>query len=457
MTNISRRRFLKFAGGAASAGLLAACAVPAAQPQAANPTAPAEDESKPTEAPQAQGAYQGKFVVMSAGNADQNNDLYKAIEAEHPGVKLEWRGLTSERYTELFAAAEVAGDQIDIMDLNGQDLRRYAVGGKLRDLTDLSYPKDRFREIGLKTYTIKGKLWALPRGGISGFPFLYNKKVLDKIGVTKEPETYTDLLPIAAELKKANIAPFAHAGKNIYLWPIWHFWAHGQTSGNQPTENTFKTLNGAMKFTDPEHVQALEMLAKYADDKMFIEGVNSLDSDGAWLAFSTGRAAFFYEHSWRFGFFRENQDKLPELELSMIAPLRMVDDPNIKRMAPGGTGSATGIYAKIAPEREQVALSILDMMTNDKWVAWANKIALDPVSCNKNVQASDDPLALKYAKECADNQVTYEDWYWPPEITRAFQENQQAVVASSKKPAEAAQAIQKTLEDLYKDGYKFEI
>jgi ABC-type glycerol-3-phosphate transport system substrate-binding protein len=367
-------------------------------------------------------------------------------------VKVEWRGLTSERYTELFTAAEVAGDQIDILDLNGQDLRRYAVGGKLKDLSDIAY-KDRFRDVGLRTYTIGGKLWALPRGGISGFPFMYNKKSLEAVGVTKEPETYDDLLTIAPELKKAGIAPFAHPGKNIYLWPIWQFWAHAQTSGNQAVENTWKTLSGQMKFTDPEHVAALEILDKYARDGMFIESVNSMDRDAVWINFSQGKAAFYYEHTYLIGQYREGE--YPELDMSLMLPLRSVK--GAKRQLPGGTGSADGIYAKIAPERLDVAFSILDLMTNDQWVKWQNDLNKEPVSCNKNVQASDDPLSLKYAEECADLQTVYLDWYWPPEITRAFQENQQAIVAGTKKPDEAAQAIQKVLDDLYKDGYKFEM
>jgi len=285
-------------------------------------------------------AYTGKFVIMSAGNPEQNAPLIKAIEDANSGVKVDWRFLPSERFVELFTAAEVAGDQIDLMDLNGQDLRRYAVGNRLKDLSGISY-KDRFRDVGLNTYTIKGKLWALPRGGISGFPFLYNKKVLEQVGMKKEPETYDDLLALAPELKKAGIAPFVHAGKNIYLWPVWQFWAHGQTSGNKSVENTFKTLAGDMKFTDPEHVAALEILYKYAQDKMFIDSVNSLDGDGAWLAFTQGKALFFYEHTWRIGLFRK--DKFDKLDLSLIAPLRSVKDANVKRQLPGGTGSALGI------------------------------------------------------------------------------------------------------------------
>ena len=436
---ISRREFLQ-AGAIGISGLVLAACVPAAP-------APAPEGGASA------GPYQGDFVIMSAGNPDQNAPLIQAIEDANPGVKVKWNGLTSERYTELFAAAEVAGDQIDIMDLNGQDLRRYAVGNKFQDLSDLDY-LDRFRPVGIQTYTISGKLWALPRGGISGFPFLINKKLLDAAGITEEPKTYADLLQAGAAVKEIGAAPFVHAGKNIYLWPIWQFFAYAQTTGNQPVEKTWDILLGDAKFTDPESVAALEILNQYARDDMFIESVNSLDGDGAWIAFTQGKGAFWYEHSWRVGLYREGE--YPELDLSLMPPALSVEDEGALRMLPGGTGSATGIYAKIAPERIDLAHSVLDLMTSDEWVKWSNDLNKDPVSTNANVQASDDPLALKYAEECAPYQFTYLDWYWPPEITRSFQENQQAIVAGTKTADQAAESIQSVMDELFADGYVFE-
>jgi ABC-type glycerol-3-phosphate transport system substrate-binding protein len=399
------------------------------------------------------GDYQGKFVIVSTANPDQNAPLIQAIEAAHAGVKVEWRFLPSERFVELFTASEVAGDQIDLMDLNGQDLRRYAVGGRLKDLSGVAY-KDRFQDVALATYTIHGQLWALPRGGISGFTFFYNKKALEKVGVTTEPQTYDELVAMAPALDQAGYAPFVHPGKNIYLWPVWQFWAHAQTSGNKAIENTIATLTGELKFTAPEHVQALEILNKFAQDKLFIKSVNSLERDAAWLLLTQGKAAFFYDHSSRIGSYSVGE--FPDLDLGLIQPVRAVPDPNVARQLPGGTGSALGMYAKIAAEREEIAASIMDLMTSDEWVKWSNDLNKDPVSCNKNVQASDDPLALKYARECSPNQITYLDWLWPPEITRAFQENQQAIVAGDKKPDEAAQAIEGVMDQLRKDGYTFE-
>lgn len=438
--SISRRRFLQVSAFATAGAALAAC-VPAA--------APAAQESAEGDTPSTSG--ETTIVILSAGNPDQNAPLIEAIEEAHPGVTVDWRGLTSERYTELFAAAEVAGDQIDLMDLNGQDLRRYAVGGKLKDLSDIEY-KDRFREVGLRTYTIGDKLWALPRGGISGFTFFYNKKALEAIGVDKEPESYDELLEWSPQLQEAGYAAVTHAGKNIYLWPVWQFFTYAQTSGNNPVEETWKTLQGEKKFTDEDHVAALEILYRYAQDGMFIEGVNSLDNDGTWLNFSQGKAAFWYTHTGAISNFRGGD--FPELDMSLVQPLRSV--PDVDRMMPGGTGSADGIYANIAEERLEIAQSILDLMTSDEWVKWANTTFSDPVSTNANVEASDDPLAIKYAEECAPLQFTYLDWYWPPEITRAFQENQQALVAGTKDPDGAAESIQAVLDELYADGYTFE-
>ena len=155
-TRLSRRDFLKATAGAGGAVVAAATNI------GSIPVLGQDD-------------YQGKIVFMSAGEASQHENVIAGIEGAFPGIEIEWRSLTSERYTELFAAAEIAGDQIDIMDLNGQDLRRYAVGGRLKDLSNVDY-LDRFRPIGLETYTIGGKLWAIPNGGISGFAFFVQQE-----------------------------------------------------------------------------------------------------------------------------------------------------------------------------------------------------------------------------------------------------------------------------------------
>ncbi len=446
--NVSRRDFLKVTGLGLGGATLSACAPAATQ---------VESEQKPAESkPVDTGSYQGVVRVVSLGDPEKQRPFIDKVEAKFPGVKINWSLFPSEKFTELFAAAEVAGDQIDIMHLNGQDLRRYATSKKLQDMGTMNFDTKRFRQVALDTYTINGKLWALPVGGISGFPFFYNKKLTDKVGMTKEPETYQELKDLGVELKKAGFAPFAHQGKNIYMWPVWYFWAYAQTTNNNARQYTFDVMTGKRKFSDAESVAALEMLYQYAQDGMFIESVNSMDDDAMWNAFTTGKAAFVYTHCWRIGFVKKNQKDLPDLEMGLIAPPRMVSDASVKRQLPGGTGAPLGIYSGIKPERQEIAKQIIDFWSQDENVKWFNEENGDPVSTNTNVQASADPLAVKYANECADLQETYLDWFWPPEVTRAFQEQQQQLVAGTTKPDAAGIEIQKVLDGLMKEGYKFE-
>ena len=442
--NMSRREWLRLCAWGGASVLLSSCGAPV------EPTKEVTSLEPTVATEPAQTGYQGKFVILSTREADEQADLIQAIEAAHPGVEVEWRFLEETRFTELFAAAEVAGDQIDILDLNGQDYRRYALGGQLKELSDIAY-LDRFQDVCLRT--ARDKLYALPRGGIDGFVIFYNKKALEKIGVTDALETYDQLLEIQPELVKADIIPMVYEGKVIYMWPVWFFFAHAQTAGNKSIEHAMKTLSGEMKFTDPEYVEALEIVNRYARDGMFIDSVLSLDFESAWLEFSQGNVAFWYDGPWRIKTWREGD--YPDLDLDLMPPFQHV--ASAKRELPGATGLSAGIYSKIAPEREEVALSILDQMTSDEWVLYWNKIFGYVASCNKGQVPDDDPLAIKFSNECAPLRITFEDWIWPPEVTRAFQENLQAIVAGTVNPDEGAKSIQKVMDDLYKDGYTFEM
>ena len=221
--SLTRRRLLVAFGSGAAASLLAACGsapAPTATPAPAAPAKPAEapkpvEPTKPaaaapasapaattapaaTQAPAAAaapkpaGGYQGKLAVFGVNVAEQGQGkLNSDFEGSHPGVKVEYSFMPSQKFVELFTAVQNANEQIDVLILNGQDLRRYATGGQLVELTkDVAY-QSRFRPIGLKTYTISGKLWALPYGGIGGFPIFYNKAILDKAGL-KYPATFED-------------------------------------------------------------------------------------------------------------------------------------------------------------------------------------------------------------------------------------------------------------------------
>lgn len=78
----------------------------------------------------------------------------------------------------------------------------------------------------------------------------------------------------------------------------------------------------------------------------------------------------------------------------------------------------------------------------------------EPTGVNKRARTSNDPVALQI-KGLLGNMTTYLDWYWPPEVTRAFQEGIQAGVAGNLTAAAVAKDIQSTFDGLVAGGYKF--
>jgi raffinose/stachyose/melibiose transport system substrate-binding protein len=406
----------------------------------------------------ASSGYQGKVtvygIIIPTPTQPGPTQLFKLFEQAHPGVTIENHGFTSERFVALFTAAQAAGEQIDLLYLNGQDLRRYALAGDLLPLNGLPY-LDRFLPLGLKTYTINGKLWALPSGSVGGFPIFYNKALLDKFHLAV-PQTYNDLLTVGKALTKQGVSAYTHDGKDIYLWPVWFFTTYAQVTGNKSIEKTMATLQGNGKFTDPEVVEGLDLIFNLARNKIFSPDVLSLDTPGAQAEFLTGRAAFWLHYDGIISTVRQAAPPAlnpPGMYLD-VTLFPSVGSTHIKREFPGGTGAAFGIYSKIAASRKPTALQLLNFCTTDAADAYLVKNGLATLGTNIHAKGSTDPVALK-EKALLPNMNIYLDWYWPPEVTQAFQQGIQAGVALSKSAKQVASDIQTVFEGLLKSGYKF--
>jgi raffinose/stachyose/melibiose transport system substrate-binding protein len=442
-TDVSRRDFLRRSatvGAVAGLGSLAPTALSGLQHTAE--AASSRD-------------YTGKFVVVGVNNSTPGRGLTKLLDdfqKAHPGLSINYLDFPSERFVALFTAAQASGEQIDVLLLNGQDLRRYALAKTVLPLDDLTY-KSRFWKIGLNTYTVGGHLWAIPSGSIGGFPIFFNKALLDKYHLSP-PKTYADLLHIRDVLKPQGISVFTHEGKNIYLWPVWFFTTYAQVTRNRSVEKTFATLSRNGKFTDPEVVQALQLIFNFSKDGLFTKDVLSLDVPDADAEFLTGKAVMRLHWDGVIGQVRDQ--KPPNMNLDVQLLPMLVPGTGIKSQFPGGTGTANSIYAKIAPERKAMAYTLMDYLSTDANDTYLIQDAAQTLGTNIHAQGSTDPVAVK-EKALLPNMTIYLDWYWPPEITRAFQEGIQAGVSGNLTAQAVAKDIQSVFDGLVANGYKFKL
>lgn len=394
-----------------------------------------------------------KLVIYGAATETEStwDKLFANFKKEHPGVEIEYHGIPSENFVERFMAAHLGGEQIDVLLLNGQDVRYFTKSGILMDLTGkVDYVRERLVEFARDVYTFGGHIYAVSVGGASTSGFFYNKAYWEKFGFT-EPEYYSDLVEISNKLNAQGIFPLTHEGKVIYMWPMWFFETYGQTTHNQPVQRTYETLLGKKKFTDADVVEALEAIDQFRKDKIFMPGVNALDREAARAIFMTGKAALFYGGSWEIRGFRERSPEGFDFGAFLFPKLK----PDYRPQPTGGAGMGCAIYSKIDPSRKELALDLIEYLSRDESVALLAEVERHAMTTSKNVPGSDDPIALEMGKDFLPQTKVFLDWIWPPEINNAFQVGIQAIVGGQKTPSQVAEAIQARFEELVAKGYEF--
>ena len=81
------------------------------------------------------------LVVISQTGAAPDRLLPKALkefEAANPGVTTKLVLYPEEKFVAMYTAAQTAGEQADLLNLNGQDLRRYATSNALLPFDSIS-------------------------------------------------------------------------------------------------------------------------------------------------------------------------------------------------------------------------------------------------------------------------------------------------------------------------------
>jgi raffinose/stachyose/melibiose transport system substrate-binding protein len=433
-TGLTRRQFLHHSGKVALAASLAGLASPLVR------------------AGRAASLENSTLVVVSQTGASPDKALPKALkefEAANPGVTTKLILYPEETFAAMYTASQTAGEEIDLLNLNGQDLRRYATSKALLSFNSFSY-KERFLPEALSPYAVNGQIWGLPAGAAGGFVVFANLALLEKLGL-KVPSTYEELKDIGDALRAKGFSPFTHPGKIIYMWPVWFFTTFAQTTGNHSIERTAAILSGKGKFTDPDVVQALDLVFQFSRDKLFSPGLFGLDLADAQSEFRTGKACFYLFHDSMAKGLHEAEGE--QLKLDFILMPNLVRKP-VKSQFPGGPGLVMAIPSRIDPARKALAFRLIDFLSSDNVNRETMEINGGAVPVNANVEPSDLPFYQKEKTEIS-KMVTYLDWFYPPEITTALQEGLQAGVAGRITAEGVAKNLQAVLDRLANGGYHF--
>ncbi len=138
-----------------------------------------------------------------------------------------------------------------------------------------------------------GKFIALPfELNIEGF--WYNKQIFAQNGL-QPPDTWDQLVQIAASLQQKGIQPLSASGQQG--WPITRL-ISGYLFRKFGPGALDSVKSGQAKLTDPSYVEAAQVVANLGKQGYFGRGVATLDYQSAVNLFLQGKAAMFYMGSW---------------------------------------------------------------------------------------------------------------------------------------------------------------
>jgi raffinose/stachyose/melibiose transport system substrate-binding protein len=436
------RRSAWLLGGAALASLLEACTVaPAAPPAVSTP---------PT-----------KLVFLDVGNMDtpeaaQRKQVMTDFMARNPDVTIDVRALPSDIQWDRVARTTVsAGEQVDLLNINGLFIRAWVRDNLLDDLSTHSQLTAPFGHVDPSFLAAQSDdprhPFALPvlhASPVHVTALFYNKALLDKAGL-QPPRTLADMKAMVQPLKAIGAVPLVHPAGEVSWNPLLVMWIQPMLVNNQPMEFTQKALQGEVKYNGPEWIKTFETIANLSRDGVLAPGSGALGVDAAYQLFNQGKAAMLYSGSW----------SLPALSSGMPAgggvDLHVTGLPLVENAPKAQPLIAFNSYAIAAASKNKDAMV--------KWLTYAADPEVDaylaatlqafsPMPASNN--GITDPIARKIAPWFKDG-IAPLNWFWEPEITTEIENQVQALVKGEAQSKAAADAVQAKADQLRREGRSY--
>ncbi|MDQ2696735.1 MAG: extracellular solute-binding protein [Pseudomonadota bacterium] len=256
------------------AGLLAACAAPAAWSETTI-----------------------KIIHVQAHPATQElwRQIGEEFEKQNPGVNIEWQYLENEAFKAKLPTTLQSAERPDLFwSWAGGVFHDQARAGVLRDITEFMEGEwaESLSPAGVEAFTYEGKVYGAPLK--TSLEILwYNKALLEQAGADPaDLATWEGFLETVKKCKEAGITPIATGGGE--KWPLHFYWTMlALRVGGQDAFEAAYTRSGE-GFDSASFVKAGELYQELLDLEPFQRGFLGATFSDAAGYFGDGKACMFF-------------------------------------------------------------------------------------------------------------------------------------------------------------------
>ncbi|MBB6479754.1 ABC transporter substrate-binding protein [Spirochaeta isovalerica] len=266
------------------------------------------------------------FSWYSTETDSYEEQLLATVASKVDGVAVEIEPVVWDQMHSLLQARIAGGSMPDLLDFKGQDIAKYGKAGNLMELTG-SWIDEYISPAARENLQIDGKDYGLPYSALFQ-GVLYNRDIFDKYDL-KIPETYEELMEVAAVLKSNGVTPFvSHMADNWHIGNITMQFAMSEVFNENPGWGA-DLYDGKVTFEDSEGYRNVFKHVKDIYDNTW-EDTFSVDFGEATARFGRGEAAMFATGTWS----NRNLQEFPELDYGIFpfpgekAGAKLIFEPN---------------------------------------------------------------------------------------------------------------------------------
>lgn len=274
------------------------------------------------------------FWSWRTEDVDAYNDFIKEFESRNPGVRVRFMPYLNTEYNTILATALQAGSGPDIVHLRAYGgMEPLAEAGFLIPLDDKVEALAGFSPDVLAGATNRsdGRVYGVPFA-LQTVQVLYNVAAFEELGLS-EPQTWDELLDVAAALKGAGYIPFANGAKEG--WTLETFFGAVGPTFYGGTDYYNELVSGEATFEDARFraaVEAMLELRPYLPDSYM--GVDYTDMQ---MMFAQELAGMMLAGSYELGTFA---DMNPDLRVGAfpVPPKEAGQQPAVSIYVDGSYG-----------------------------------------------------------------------------------------------------------------------
>ncbi|MEW5894722.1 MAG: extracellular solute-binding protein [Candidatus Omnitrophota bacterium] len=284
-------------------------------------------------------------------------------------------------------------------------------------------------------YGVEPGIYAVPLD-VTTEMMVYNKAVLQDLGVQAPPATFEEFLTLAEKIRAEGITPLVSGWSELWLIDCF---ASNYAFNIMGQDKVMATFRGEVPYTDPDWIKLFGIFQLLAQKNIIDQGIVTKSNKFAEQDFALGRAAFAFNGSWGVNVYH---DMNPNITYGVMPP------PAISKEYPflvwGGAGSSF-VINRGTPNKDK-AIAFLKWLTQKEQQQFlAEKTKNLPAN---RYALADLPSELYEFSKGMENST--HPTIWPAEedllVKEKFTKGLQSIIIGEKEPEEVAREVQEIKE-----------